>query len=169
MVDITKCFVIWGVIVFFAAVISFCAYRWLSRVARFENRKKEIATGFCVCTLMAASLSFLPIFFSEVDLHSVGTQLSDSIQAIVPDEQDTGKLLVPFIELFAQFLVALPLKYLKLIIIGVSTVVAIVIIGFTVAILFKIREPKNRQKNEYNRKYLFEYNSEIVTNLNRKK
>lgn len=169
MVDISRCFVIWGVIVFFAAVISFCAYRWLSRVARFENRKKEIATGFCVCVLTVASLLFLPIFFSEVDLNSLGTQLPDSMESLTSDEQNLGKLLVPFIGLFARFLVALPLKYLKLIIIGVPTVVAIVIIGFIVAILFKIREPKNKQKNEYNRKHLFEYNNEIVTNLNRKK
>lgn len=169
MVDIARCFIIWGVIVFFITILSFCAYRWLSRVARFENRKKEIAMGFCVCALTMASLLFLPIFFSEVDLNSLGTQLSDSIQVAVPDEQNTGTLLLPFIELFARFLVALPLKYIRVIIIGVPTLISIVIIGLIVAILFKIREPKNRQKNEYNRKYLFEYNSEIVTNLNRKK
>lgn len=169
MVDIVRCFVIWGVIVFFVAVLSFCAYRWLSRVARFENRKKEIATGFCVCVLTVASLLFLPIFFSEIDLNSLGTQLPDSMESLTSDEQNLGELLVPFIGVFAQFLVALPLKYIGLIIIGLPILVSVAIIGFIVAILFKIREPKNRQKNEYNRKHLFEYNSEIVTNLNRKK
>lgn len=169
MIDITKCFIAWGVTVFIASVLSFCAYRWLSRVARFENRKKEIATGFCVCALAVASLMFLPIFFLGIDLNSLGTQLFDSMQAAVSDEQAPGKLLVPFIGLIARFLVALPLKYIRLIIIGVSAVVSAVIIGFIVAILFKIREPKNVQKTEYNRKHLFEYNSEIVTNLNKKK
>ena len=169
MTDIARCFVIWGVIVFFSAALSFCAYRWLSRVARFENRKKEIAAGFCVCVLTVASLLFLPIFFLEIDLNSLGTQLSDSMESLTFDEQNIGKLLVPFIELFVRFLAVLPLKYIRLIIIGVSSVISTVIIGLIVVILFKIREPKNRQKNEYNRKHLFEYNREIVNNLNRKK
>ena len=169
MTNIARCFVIWGVVVFFVVVLSFCAYRWLSRVARFENRKKEIATGFCVCVLTVASLLFLPIFFSEIDLNSLGTQLFDSIETLPPDEQTAGKLPVPFIRLFAHFLAVLPLKYIRLIIIGASAVISAVIIGLIVTILFKIREPKNRQKNEYDRKHLFEYNSEIVTNLNRKK
>ncbi len=169
MTDIARCFVIWGIIVFFIAVLSFCAYMWLSRVARFENRKKEIATGFCVCALTVASLMFLPIFFSEVDLNTLGTHLFDSTQSLTSDEQNTSELLVPFIGLLIRFLVVLPLKYIRLIIIGVPAVVSVVIIGLIVTILFKIREPKNKQKNEYNRKHLFEYNGEIVTNLNKKK
>ncbi len=169
MTDIARCFVIWGIIVFFIAVLSFCAYMWLSRVARFENRKKEIATGFCVCALTVASLMFLPIFFSEVDLNTLGTHLFDSTQSLTSDEQNAHELSVPFIKLFACFLALLPLKYIRFIIIGVPAVISVVIIGLIVAILFKIREPKNRQKNEYNRKHLFEYNGEIVTNLNKKK
>lgn len=169
MTDIARCFVIWGIIVFFIAVLSFCAYMWLSRVARFENRKKEIATGFCACALTVASLMFLPIFFSEVDLNTLGTHLFDSTQSLTSDEQNTSELLVPFIGLLIRFLVVLPLKYIRLIIIGVPAVVSVVIIGLIVTILFKIREPKNKQKNEYNRKHLFEYNGEIVTNLNKKK
>lgn len=170
MTDIAKCFIAWGVIVFIASALSFCAYRWLSQAARFENRKKEIAAGFCVCALAVASLMFLPIFFSGVDLNSLGTQLFDSIQSVEFDTQDASKMLklAPFVRPFAHLL-AVALKYIRLIIIGVSAVFSAVIVSFIVAILFKIREPKNRQKTEYNRKHLFEYSSEIVTSLNKKK
>ena len=77
--------------------------------------------------------------------------------------------LVPFVRPFAHFLAATELKYIMLIIIGVPALVSVLIIIFTVRIIFIIREPKLEQENKSNRIHLFEYNPEIVTNLNKTK
>lgn len=169
MTDTARCFIVWGIIVFVICILSFCAYRWLSRVARFEGRKKEIAAGFCVCALAVASLVFLPVFFLGIDLNALGSQLSDSIQFADSGAETIGTVLVPFVGLFARFLAAVPLKYLKLIVIGIPVLASAVIIALVVATLFKLREPKKHQKGEYSRKHLFEYNGEIVSSLNKKK
>lgn len=171
MIDTTNSFIAWGIITFVSAVLAFCTYMWLSNVSRFENRKKEIATGMVVCVLAVSSLMFLPVLFSRIDLHSFGEELINQIQFSQFDAEDTGKKLdiAPFVKPFSHFLAATPLKYVKLIVIGVPALFSLIIILFVILIIFKIREPKKIIGTEYNRKHLFEYNSEIVTNLNKKK
>ena len=114
---------------------------------------------------------FLPLLFSRIDLHALGTELFDSIQFAEFEAEDAGNKLnlAPFVRPFVHFLAATKLKYLMLIIIGVPALVSVLIIIFTVRIIFIIREPKLEQKNKSNRKHLFEYNPEIVTNLNKTK
>ena len=172
MVDTTRGFIAWGITVFVTCILSFCVYMWLSNVARFENRKKEIAAGIFVCALAVASLMFLPILFCGFNLNSLGKQLVDSI----PFEQfdgaenfDIKSALAPFIAPLATSLAALSLRYVKIIVIGVPALVSLLIIVLTGAIFKIIREPKKQQKTEYSRKHLFEYNGEIVSSLNKKK
>lgn len=171
MIDTTQYFIIWGIITFVFAVFAVVAYFWLSNVARFENRKKEIALGFTLCAIAVSTLMFLPLLFSRIDLHSFGKNLFDSIQFAEFDAEDIGQKIdiAPFVKPFSHFLAATPLKYIILIVIGVPAIVSALIVMFTVIILFNIREPKKSMKNEYNRKHLFEYNSQIVTDLNKKK
>lgn len=171
MIDTTNSFIVWGIITFVFAVLAFCSYMWLSNVSRFENRKKEIATGMIVCFLAVSSLMFLPVLFSRIDLHSFGEEVFNQIQTSELVSENVSKKLdiAPFVKPFSQFLAATPLKYVKLIVIGVPALVSVIIILFVILIIFKIREPKKIIGTEYNRKHLFEYNSEIVTNLNKKK
>ncbi len=171
MIDTNRYFLIWGIITSTIVIFSILTYFWLSRAARFENRKKEIGCGMFVCVLAVSSLMFLPILFSRIDLNALGKELFDSIQIAEFDAEDTGNKLsiAPFLRPFAHFLAAIALKYLKLIVIGIPTLVSILIITFTIRIIFLIREPKKVIDDEYNRKHLFEYNSEIVTNLNKTK
>ena len=168
MIDTTRYFIIWGIITTTIAILSLITYLWLSNAARFENRKKEIGCGMLLCTLAVSSFMFLPLLFSRIDLHALGTELFDSIQFEAEDAGNKLKL-VPFVRPFAHFLAATELKYIMLIIIGVPALVSVLIIIFTVRIIFIIREPKLEQKNKSNRKHLFEYNPEIVTNLNKTK
>lgn len=181
MIDTKNSFIIWIVITVIISVLAIGAYKWLSKAPRFENRKKEIAIGFIVCVLAVSSLMFLPILFSRIDLHEFGTNLFDSIQSMFPDEVgeiaegvgiDETELkpkIVPFVKSFSHFLSAIPLKYVRLVVIGVPTLISSLIIIFAVLILFKIREPKKVLENEYTRKHLFEYNEKIVSDLNKKK
>ena len=169
MTNIARCFVVWGVVVFIVAVLAFCAYLWLSRVARFEGRKKEIATGFIVCALAVANLMFLPIFFAGIDLNALGIQLADSIQFAGPGAEYIGGTAVPFVEPFTRFLSSVSPRYAKIVVIGVPAFASAVTVGLAIAIILKLREPKKRQKTEYSRKHLFKYNGEIVSSLNKKK
>ena len=171
MIDTTNSFIAWGIITFVSAVLAFCTYMWLSNVSRFENRKKEIAIGMIVCFLVISSFMFLPVLFSRIDLHSFGEELFNQIQFAQFNAEDAGKKLdiAPFVKPFSHFLAAAPLKYVKLIVIGVPASFSVLIILFVILIIFKIREPKRIIGTEYNRKHLFEYNSEIVTNLNKRK
>ncbi|MBO4509316.1 MAG: hypothetical protein J5747_11875 [Spirochaetaceae bacterium] len=171
MIDTTRYFIIWGIITTTIAILSLITYIWLSKVARFENRKKEIGCGMILCTLTASSLMFLPLLFSRIDLNALGKELFDSIQFAEFDAENAGiKLeLVPFVRPFAHFLAAKALKYIRPVIIGVPILVSILIIILTLRIIFLIREPKEEQENKSNRKHLFEYNPEIVTNLNKSK
>ena len=173
MIDTNRYFLIWGIITSIIAIVSVVTYFWLSRAARFENRKKEIGCGMFVCVLAVSSLMFLPLLFSRIDLHTIGTELFDaaSIQSAEFEANDAGSKLsiAPFVRPFAHFLAATALKYIKLIVIGIPALVSILIITFTIRIIFLIREPKKVVDGEYNRKHLFEYNPEIVTNLNKTK
>ena len=171
MIDTTNYFIAWGIITFAFAVLAFVAYKWLSNVARFENRRKEIALGFTLCVFAVSSLMFLPLLFSRIDLQAFGKNLFEAIQESESAVSETGEKLrlTPFIKPFSHFLSALALKYIRLIVIGVPAFVSLLIIVFTVIILFKIRESKKAAENEYNRKHLFEYNHQIVTDLNKKK
>lgn len=171
MIDTNRYFIIWGIITTAIAILSLITYLWLSNAARFENRKKEIGCGMVLCTLAVGCLMFLPILFSRVDLNAIGKELFDSIQFAEFDAEDAGRQLslAPFIRPFVHFLAATELKYIMLIIIGVPALVSVLIIIFTIRIIFLIREPKLEHENKSNRKHLFEYNPEIVTNLNRTK
>ena len=171
MIDTKNCLIAWGIITFVFVLLAFVSYMWLSNVSRFENRKKEIALGFTLCALAVSSLMFLPLLFSRIDLQFFGQNLFESIQAAGSVALENGEKLslVPFVKPFSHFLSATQLKYIRLIIIGVPVLVSLLIIIFTVIILFKIREPKKSTETEYNRKHLFEYNPQIVTELNKKK
>ncbi|WP_022930865.1 hypothetical protein [Treponema bryantii] len=171
MLDTTRYLIIWGIISVTVAILSLASYLWLSNVARFENRKKEIGCGMILCTLAVSSLMFLPLLFSRIDLNVLGKELFDSIQFAEFEAEDAGNKLklVPFIRPFAHFLAATKLKYLMLIIIGAPALVSVLIMIFTIRIIFLIREPKLENENTSNRKHLFEYNPEIVTDLNKSK
>ena len=171
MIDINRYFLIWGIITSTIAILAIITYFWLSRAARFENRKKEIGCGMVLCTLEVGCLMFLPLLFSRIDLNALGVELFDSIQFTEFEAEDAGNKLsiAPFVRPFAHFLAAIALKYIRLIVIGVPALVSILIIIFTVRIIFLIREPKIEQKKQDNRKHLFEYNSEIVTDINKTK
>ena len=171
MIDTNRYLIIWGIITTTIAILSLITYLWLSNAARFENRKKEIGCGMVLCTLTVGCLMFLPLLFSRIDLNVLGVQLFDSIQFAEFEAEDAGNKLniAPFVRPFAHFLAATALKYIRLIVIGIPALVSLLIIIFTVRIIFLIREPKKEQKKKDNRKHLFEYNSEIVTNLNKKK
>lgn len=171
MIDTNRYFLIWGIITSSIAILSIVTYFWLSRAARFENRKKEIGCGMILCTLTVSCLMFLPLLFSRIDLNALGKELFDSIQFAEFEAEDAGtKLsLAPFIRPFAHFLAATALKYIRLIVIGIPALVSLLIIIFTVRIIFLIREPKIEQEKKDNRKHLFEYKSEIVTNINKTK
>lgn len=167
--QILQSFVIWGIILFSIAVLGIVVYLWLSRVARFEKRKKEIALGMIVCVLAVASFLFLPILFSEIDLNTLGKELFDSIQLAEFDAEDAGEKLkmIPFARPYAYFFAAV--QYAKVIIIGAAAFISLLIFVFVGLIIHEIREQKIEHKNPYTRKHLFEYNGEIVTEINRKK
>lgn len=167
--QILQSFVIWGIILFSMAILGIAVYLWLSRVARFEKRKNEIALGMIVCVLAVASFMFLPILFSGIDLNTLGKELFDSIQLAEFDAEDAGEKLkiIPFARAFAHFLAAV--QYAKVIIIGTTAFLTLLIFVFVGLIICEIREPKIEHKNPYIRKHLFEYNGEIVAEVNRKK
>ena len=171
MIDTNRYFLIWGIITLTVAILAIITYFWLSRAARFENRKKEIGCGMILCTITVGCLMFLPLLFSRIDLNALGVQLFDSIQFAEFEAEDSGNKLslAPFVRPFAHFLAATALKYIRLIVIGIPALVSLLIIIFTVRIIFLIREPKKEQKKQDNRKHLFEYNSEIVTDINKTK
>jgi len=167
--QIVRSIVIWGIISLLIAVLGIVVYLWLSKAARFENRKKEITLGMIVCVLAVASFLVLPILFSGIDLNALGKELFDSIQLAEFDAEDAGEKLkmIPFARLFAHFLAAM--QYAKVIIIGAAAFFSLLIFVFVGLIIREIREPKIEHKNPYTRKHLFEYNSEIVAEVNRKK
>ena len=82
MSDTSIKLIVWGVITLVSIVMAFICYRWLSNVARFENRKKEIALGMVVCVLAISSLMFMPVLFSRIDLHQTGRELSSYNQKL---------------------------------------------------------------------------------------
>lgn len=171
MIDTTRYLIIWGIITITFVILSLTTYLWLSKAPRFESRKKEIGRGMILCTLSVSCLMFLPLLFSRVDLSIIGKEFVDSIQFTDVEANAAGNKLslVPFLRLFAHFLAATPLKYIRLIIIGVPALVSVLIIFFTLRIIFLIRESKPQHESKSNRKRLFEYNPEIVTNLNKTK
>lgn len=161
--------IVWGTITLVAIVIAFVCYRWLSNVARFENRKKEIALGMTVCVLAVSSLMFLPVLFSRIDLHQTGIELFDQIQFAETDAIDNGSKLniAPFIRPFAQVLAAMAYKWISILVIVVPAVISLLIILFVAQVILRIREPKRKEGEEDNRKHLFEYKSEILSKLNK--
>ena len=169
MTDTSVKLIVWGVITLVSIIIAFICYRWLSNVARFENRKKEIALGMVVCVLAISSLMFMPVLFSRIDLHHIGGDLFDRIQFSEMDAEDNGTKLdiAPFVRPFAHVLAALSYKWIRILIIVVPTIVSLLIIFFVAQIILKIREPKKKEGEEDNRKHLFEYKSEVLSKLNK--
>ena len=169
MSDTSVKFIVWGVITLVSVVIAFFCYRWLSNVARFENRKKEIALGMAVCVLTISSLMFMPVLFSRIDLHQIGEELFEQIQFAEMDAEDNGSKLdiVPFVRPFSHVLAALSYKLTRILIIVIPSIVSLLLILFVVQIILKIREPKKKEGEGDNRKHLFEYNSEVVSKLNK--
>ena len=169
MDDTTFKLIVWGAITLVAIIIAFICYRWLSNVARFENRKKEIAMGMGVCVLTLSSMMFLPVLFSRIDLHTLGTELFDQIQFAEMDAEDNGMKLsiAPFIRPFSHVLVALSMKWISILVIVIPTVVSLLIILFVALVILKIREPKKKEGEEDNRKHRFEYKAGILSKLNK--
>ena len=169
MTDTSVKLIVWGVITLVSIIIAFICYRWLSNVARFENRKKEIALGMVVCVLAISSLMFMPVLFSRIDLHHIGEDLFDRIQFSEMDAEDNGTKLdiAPFVRPFAHVLAALSYKWIRILIIVVPSIVSLLIIFFVAQIILKIREPKKKEGEEDNRKHLFEYKSEVLSKLNK--
>ena len=169
MSDTEVKFIVWGAITLVAVVAAFLCYRWISGVARFENRKKEIAVGMIVCVLAVSSFMFLPVLFSRIDLHQSGTELFDKIQFAEMDAEDNGSKieLPPFIRAFSHVLALIQYKYIRVFTILIPAVAALLVILFVVLIILKIREPKKKEGEDYKRKHLFEYKSEILTKLNK--
>ena len=80
MSDVTNKLIIWGLITVLSIIIAFICYRWLSNVARFENRKKEIIFGMVVCVLGISSFMFMPVVFSRINLSQFCENLLEQIQ-----------------------------------------------------------------------------------------
>lgn len=169
MSDTEVKFIVWGVIPLLAVVAAFLCYRWISGVARFENRKKEIAAGMIVCVLAVSSFMFLPVLFSRIDLHQRSTELFDQIQFAEMSAEDNGSKieLPPFVRPFSHVLALIPYKYIRVFTILIPAVASLLVILFVVLIILKIREPKKKEGEDYKRKHLFEYKSEILTKLNK--
>lgn len=169
MTDTSLKILIWSIITLIACVIAFICYRWLSNVSRFENRKKEISIGMLTCILAISSLMFLPVLFSRIDLHQSGIELSEQIQFTELETAETGSKLSlpPFIKPFANVLALLPHNWIFLLVYVVPSIASLLIVFFIAQIILKIREPKKKDGEEDNRKHLFEYNSEILTKLNK--
>lgn len=169
MSDTEVKFIVWGGITLVAVIAAFLCYRWISGVARFENRKKEIAVGMIVCVLAVSSFMFLPVLFSRIDLHQSGTELFDKIQFAEMDAEDNGSKieLPPFIRPFSHVLALIPYKYIRVFTILIPAVATLLVILFVVLIILKIRDPKKKEGEDYKRKHLFEYKSEILTKLNK--
>lgn len=169
MIDITSAFIIWGIITVLFAVIAIVCYHWLSNVARFEKKKKEIAIGFILCVLAVSSITFIPILFSRIDLHSFGTELYNSIESAETDanDNDVNFIVEPFVKPFAYFLAVSSPIIIKLVIFYLPILISLLIVFFIVLIILKIRDPKKIDEDEENRKHLFEYKSEILSKLNK--
>lgn len=52
----------WGVLILVLSALAFAFYKYLTSVARYESRKREIALGAACIVLSAASVLFLPAF-----------------------------------------------------------------------------------------------------------
>lgn len=169
MSDTSMKLIVWGVITLVAIILASICYRWLTNVARFENRKKEIATGMITCVLAISSLMFLPVLFSRIDLHQTGTYLFDQIQFAEMDAEDAGTKLVlpPFIRPFAHVLALLAYKCISFLLIIIPTIASFFIVLFVALIILKIRKPKHKEDVKQNRKHLFEYKAEIISKLNK--
>lgn len=169
MSDTEVKFIVWGAITLVTIIAAFFCYRWISGVARFENRKKEIAVGMIVCVLAVSSFMFLPVLFSRIDLHQSATELFDKIQFAEMDAEDNGSKieLPPFIGPFSHVLALIPYKYIRVFTILIPAVASLLVILFAVLIILGIREPKKKEGEDYKRKHLFEYKSEILTKLNK--
>ena len=168
MSDVTNKLIVWGVIVVISIIIAFICYRWISNVSGFGNRKKEIAMGMIVCVLVVSSFMFMPVLFSCIDLQQIGEELIDLMQPVQLDvgESNPSQNIAPFISLFACVLAAFSPKWISILIIVIPVVLSLLVILFVFLILLKRREQKKKSVEEYNRKHLFEYKSEILSKLN---
>ena len=169
MTDTSLKFLIWGIITIITCVIAFICYRWLSNVSRFEKRKKEIAIGMLTCIFAISSFMFLPVLFSRINLHQTGIELSEQIQfsELETAEAGTKLSLPPFIKPFAAELALLTYKWIFLLVYVIPAIASLLIVFFIAQIILKIREPKKKDGEEDNRKNLFQYNSDILTKLNK--
>lgn len=152
-----------GIIALCASILGFLVYRWLSRASRFENRKKEIAFGVVSCVILASSLFVLPVMLSRSsDLQNFCRNFSENVLS------ENGKVL-EFVRFWANFLLIKSRKIINLVLFGIPTVIFTAVCVMTGMIFANIREPKKIADKEYNRNHLFEYNGDILENLNKKK
>ena len=158
MDETIHCIIIWAVITIITGLIAVGVYIWLSRAARFENRKKEIAMGLVVCVLAVAGTMFLPVLFSKMDLRMLGKHV---IGALNESENNACPM---FLKPFSYFLAKKSGN-----IIAISFLISTSIITFTALIISRIREPKKNAVIDYDRTRLFDYDESIVENLNKKK
>lgn len=169
MNDVTNKLIIWGLITVLSIIIAFICYRWLSNVARFENRKKEIIFGMVVCVLGISSFMFLPVIFSRINLSQFCENLLEQIQFTELDTQGSSVKLdiAPFLEPFSKVLTNIPSKWINILIIVIPCIISFFIVLFIAQIILKIREPKKKEGEEDNRKHLFEYKLEVLSKLNK--
>lgn len=165
-------FYIWGTVTLVSAIIAFLCYRWLSNVARFENRKKEIGIGMVVCVLTISSLMFLPILFYNTNLKETCNDFSSQfqIEEVISEGNITKENIfkIPFVLLFSSVLSMIDMRIIKFLLIFIPLLFSLVIILLVILILMKLRDPRKKEGSEYNRKHLFEYKEEILTKLNSK-
>lgn len=163
--------IVWGIITLAAALLAFGGYRLISNAARFESRKKEVAFGFASCALAVSAAFFLPVVLSKINLQLFGINLDYAIQyAKLNALKGLSKFAVPdFVGIAARFLASKSMFLIRLALFGIPTVLSVLAVSLIIKMIFSVREPKAQTDKEYNRNHLFEYNNEILENLNQKK
>ncbi len=173
MTEVEFSFVVWGIITVISIVLGFLFHFYFTKynngVGGFENRKKEIAIGMVVCVLAISSFMFIPVLFSQLHLKDACSSLWDSISFAESDAKDNGQKLdlVPFIKSFAHVITAMALKLFKFLYWFIPALCSCLVVFFVIKILFTIREPEDKSKKEYKRKHIFEYDENILDEINK--
>lgn len=80
---VLKGLLFWGAAVLAISALGYALYRYLSSVARYEGRKREIALGAASIVLTSASVLFLPVFLCGAGGSVAG--IADSIQKSIAE------------------------------------------------------------------------------------
>jgi len=224
--DLYYKFITWGSIVLAAIIIAVLCYFWLSNVAFFEKRKKEIGLGLATCVLTVAAFLFMPIVYVKVDMFSAGGVIQDAIQqekirtsqgpgmvqgsvhglssdgkgsydlndgpggnsygvmseeAYKAEMERTQYKSPAFVDTTTDVLdwvskrpmnMSDPKKFnriVNIVLVGIPALVALIIIVMIARIILLIREEKEVKAEADKREHLFEYQPEILNNINKQK